>query len=142
MEPVAIKPISGYDEKINVYVEPKKEYYPTWLEWASKNREQVVIGVGGITSIPAGKDFYLTSAYIQGSSLVAGYGIQSIGFTGVFGGYSFIAVETYTSSPCSVSTTYPYPLKINSGSQLLYTNINQNSNYVLIGFYEELGSTF
>lgn len=73
-ENLALKPLFGYDEKLYTPQTEKRDYYPSWLEWAAQKLVQILKstatkGLVTLYTVPMGQTLFITSAFVaQGGS--------------------------------------------------------------------------
>ena len=119
-EKIALKPISGYDETLYTPDVEKKDYTPTWLEWAAQNFQQISraanqAGTGGATiyTVPTGFTFYLTNVSITGIE-----GGSSGVITPSGSRYELISLKCSANNTATNSSCFSVPLKMNAGETI------------------------
>jgi len=148
---LAYKPLERVTQKQNTFIEEKKEYFPTWYEFAAKNREQIIVtgfvaGTGNDTiySVPINKKFYLTGIYH--SFIVKSGGVGNVASVVYIEGTGKELIYRLADQNQNISDQiyipFIMPLKINSGSSLILVNTSNaitESYVILFGFLEDLG---
>lgn len=112
-EPLAYKPISGYDKSLYTPTEQKKEYIPTWCEYAAQHFQtiskcvgQTGTGVLDLYVVPENCVFYVTAFYINASN-----GCSASISTTNFGNLVYVtalnATTVSSGGPCSMPLRLP-----------------------------------
>jgi len=141
MEPVALKPISGYDESLYTALEQKKDYYPTLLEFASKNYPQIIANAQAfgttyaiIYTVPEGSTLYLCSWTYTGNRDAVGAWTGQIALVGGTNYLFYTQNDAGGTEGVYHSLTYPMPLKLESGQQIGVYSTNADSIGFITGF--------
>jgi len=146
-EPIAFKPISGYDKEIADTYTDEKAYKPTFLEWLWRNANQIIKHYNGGTNtllytVPEGYNFYLTNSWLTVSSFFYnGTAVERSLYTS--DGVYFIkqhtpdgtGIDTVDAS-IGISNNYTFPLVIKEGIKIYgdTTNFTGGNRLGFAGF--------
>lgn len=132
MKEVALKPLEKLTPKQNTYIEEKKYFYPTWAEWAAKNREQVMVAELSssasdevIYTVPEEFNLFITSAFIsisKDADAVGGISTARLMINTTQQQIFAIRVTRDRAGYINLSNSFPMPLKLNAGDVLIVRN--------------------
>jgi hypothetical protein len=156
---LAPKPLETLSPKQNTFIVEKKEYYPTWLEWAANNREQIIrsdifdSGVGSgenLYTVPAGYNFFITNIQMSITTNAASEGFVIIQKSTPGASYMQWLMGLYLSPELtgvmqnvSEAMEFPMPIRCFSGESVFvdWSNIiAAYGSFTLIGFLEPIQS--
>lgn len=131
-------PLENVNKENNTPIIDKKDYYPTWLEWSTKNRENVFIsgienstGIYDLYTVPEDRDLYLTSLNISAynGGIIRIY-IQSFNKT--------ISFLISTGGIMQDRANFSMPIKVSRGETVYLQIVGAtiDCGYSIIGFLD------
>lgn len=106
--------VLGSDVPLEEDILKKKiEFVDGWVEWATKNREQIILSrssEGVIFTVPATSTLYITQAFLS----------ATVPLGGTFSNMNISNQTPFLMLDCqggtdSISATYPMPIKVEGG---------------------------
>lgn len=143
-EPLAMKPLTGYDPNLYSPELQTKDYFRTFQEYAGQNFQRVVkntSSAGAVTlyTVPEGYVLYVTAVHIciANDGTPAARGIISIGATDGSGqGETMLNVVTQNGADsANVSHSFNHLIRVNPGEFIQSKEISSNRSSIgFIGF--------
>lgn len=138
---IALKPPVPFDTLYNTPVTQQKGYYPTWLEFAAQNFEQIVKNSGAtevMYTVPKNFILFVTNAAASLSGNAIGAAVATIRAFDAGGSTSIILAHTAAANASAAATqtqNFNFPLKIPSDFLIRSTISNAtNANVNFVGF--------
>lgn len=145
---VAFKSFEPYSKQLDTYLQQIKEFNLSWKEWASKNRQPICrvgvmngVGANNLYTIPENFNFFLTSFSMNAVSDGTGLGALTYAVFGVNNAdlsFGVVGFRDNLAHANSQNSTFPNPIKITSGSQMVLQNLTAHlcSSCMLSGWLE------
>lgn len=124
------KAIQKVSPKYNTPINQEKEYFINFLEWASKNRDQirkfsiVSNGTNTLYTIPQGFRFFLTHVSLMVWGTAAGDNGSGVIRGGNLGGTNddLLNLRAYGTTSQNQSISFNHPIRLNAGETIFISS--------------------